>query len=216
MLAKLRYDPANVDTDGLVDGATGAGPWDTAGSAPNKILLGGIVPDGLAHQLGVFCSANIGSITITLVGTDADDKVITDTVTGINNSTVETTKYFKTLTSVSASSTLGANTIDIGWVDEFVGPSIPLDWRRNVPSNYFLDVTGTISLDVDFAVQDPGIALEQSAIKWLPVSSSLDDETADSSAFVQIAAGYTAFRVRVNSYTDTAEFTLYASQPEVV
>ena len=216
MLAKLRYDPANVDTDGLVDGATGAGPWTTAGSAPNQILLSGVVPGGLAHQLGVFSGANINTIVLTLTGTDADDKVITDTVTGINNSTVETTKYFKTLASVSASATLGANTIDIGWVDEFVGPSIPLDWRRNVPSRYFLDVTGTISLDVDFAVQDAETATEQSTVKWATVSSSLDDETADSSAFVEIGAGYTAFRVRVNSYTDTAEFTLYAAQPEVV
>lgn len=210
MLAKLRYDPADVDTDGLADGITGAGPWDEGDFAATA------TPDGLAHQLGVFSGANIGSITLTLTGTDADDNPITDTVTGINNSTVETTKYFKTLTGVSASATLGANTVDIGWVDEFVGPTVELDWRRNVPSHFFLDVTGTISLDVDFCIADPELFAEQSLMPWKVVSSSLDDETADSSAFVQIAAGYTAFRVRVNSYTDTAEFTLYASQPEVV
>lgn len=216
MLAKLRYDPANVDTDGLADGITGAGPWTLVGSAPNVLLLGGAVPDGLAHQLNLTSTANLSGINITITGTDADDKPITETRAGPNNTTVETSSYFKTVVSITASSTLGANTMDVGWVDEFVGPTVPLDWRRNVPSRYFLDVTGTISLDVDFLVQDPGALANQEAGKWLVVSSSLDDETADSSAFVEIGAGYTAFRVRVNSYTDTAEFTLYAAQPEVV
>ena len=213
MLTKFRYDPANVDTDGIADGITGAGPW-------NEVAVGELASngpgDGLAHQLNLTSTANLSGINITILGTDADDKPITETRAGPNNNTVETTSYFKTVTSIAAASTLGANTMDVGWVDEFVGPTVPLDWRRNVPSNFFLDVTGTISLDVDFLVQDPDALLKQEDGKWLVVSSSLDDETADSSAFVQVAAGYAAFRVRANSYTDTAEASLYVSQPEIV
>ena len=215
MLNKFRYDPANVDTDGLADGITGAGPWTTAGSAPNKILLGGIVPDGLAHQLNLTSGENLSAITITIVGTDADDKVISEACAGPNQNTVETTAYFKTITSISASSTLSTNTMDVGWVDEFVGPTIELDWRRNVPSHFFLDVTGTINLDVDFLIEAVDPMPNQAAGKWVAINSSLAAETADSTAFVDIGAGYTAFRVRVNSYTDTAEFTLYVSQPEI-
>src|SRR5688572_21267722 len=182
MLTKFRYDPANVDTDGIADGITGAGPW-------NEIAVGELVAagagDGLAHQLNLTSAANLSGINITIVGTDADDKPITEVIAGPAANTVETTGYFKTVTSIAAASTLGANTMDVGWVDEFVGPSVPLDWRRNVPSRFFLDVTGTISLDVDFLVQDPGPLVNQAAGKWLTVSSSLDDETADSSAFVE-------------------------------
>lgn len=213
MLGKFRYDPANVDTDGIADGITGAGPWDEI--AVGELVAAG-AGDGLAHQLNLTSTANLSGINITIVGTDADGKPITETRAGPNNNTVETTSYFQTVTSIAAASTLGANTMDVGWVDEFVGPSVPLDWRRNVPSHFFLDVTGTISLDVDFLVQDPDGLVNQEAGKWVPVSSSLDDETADSSAFVDIGAGYTAFRIRANSYTDTAEATLYVSQPEIV
>lgn len=212
MLNKFRYDPANVDTDGIADGITGVGPW-------NEIAVGELVAagagDGLAHQLNLTSTANLSAINITIVGTDADDKPVSETRAGPNNNTVETTAYFKTVTSIAASSTLGANTMDVGWVDEFVGPTVRLDWRRNVVSRYFLDVTGTISLDVDYLIEDPDRLLKQEDGKWLVVSSSLDDETADSTAFVEIGAGYTAFRIRANSYTDTAEATLYVSQPEL-
>jgi hypothetical protein len=213
MLAKLRYDPSNVDADGIFDGITGAGPWDSSDWKEATQVNGG-APDGLAHQLGVFCSADISTITLTLTGTDADNKPIVETVTGINNSTVETAKYFKTLTNVAASATLVANTVDIGWVDEFVGPTIPLNWRRSATTRMAIDVTGTISLDVEFALEDIDGAAEQSAIKWFVESASLDDETADSTVAVLIGAGYTGFRVRCNSYTDTAEFTLWAVQGE--
>ena len=77
-----------------------------------------------------------------------------------------------------------------------------------------VSATGTISLDVDFAVQDVD-GTDEASVKWVVVSSSLDDETADSTAFVSIGAGYTAARVRCNSYTDTAEVTVYATQPEI-
>lgn len=212
MLLKLRLDPADEDTDYIGDNVTGAGPWDTE-------LAQTAMPDGLAHQVSVknnTANSHAGK-TVTVVGTDADGYAITETITGpAGNAAVETTKYYLTVTSVTPSATIGADTFDIGYVDEFVSATIPLDWRRNVPSHWFLDVTGTISVDVDFAVQDTGVATEQSTIKWAVVSSSLDDETADSSAFVDITAGYTAARVRVNSYSSGAELTLYGSQPEVV
>lgn len=210
MLAKLRYDPSDEDIDWFCDGVSGAGPFTQLNTA---------TPDGLAHQVSVknnTANSHAGK-NVTIVGTDADGNAISESITGpAGNATVETTKYYLTVASVTPSATIGADTFDVGFVDEFVSATIPLDWRRNVPSHFFLDVTGTISLDVDFAIQDPGIAAEQSAIKWVVVSSSLDDETADSSAFVDITAGYTAFRARVNSYSSGAEFTLYASQPEVV
>lgn len=207
MLLKLRCDPANASLTGFASNMTGAGPWTMTANNSG---------DSLAHQ--VSCrndSANNHSgKTLTLTGTDANGLAQVETMAGPGGSaTVESTKYFLTLDTVAVSATIGADTFDFGWVDEFTTPAILLDWRRNAPSNWFLDVTGTINLDVDFAVQDVG-GVNEADIKWAVVSSSLDDETSDSTAFVQIASGYTAARVRCNSYTDTAEVTVYASQPE--
>jgi len=207
MLLKLRCDPANANLTGFASNVTGAGPWTMSATSS---------ADGLAHQVSVRndSATNHGGKTLTLTGTDANGLPQVETMAGPGGTaTVESTKYFLTLATVAVSSTIGADTFDIGWVDEWTTPSIPLDWRRNVPSNWFLDVTGTISLDVDFAIQDIG-GVNEADIKWAVVSASLDDETADSTAFVAIGAGYTAARVRCNSYTDTAEVTVYASQPE--
>lgn len=213
MLAIIDMDLFDVDTDGIFDGITGVGPW---GSADWKALtqVNGGCPDGLAHQLNLTSGQNLSAITFTITGTDADDNVITEAVVGPNATTVESTKFFKTVTGLAASATLGANTLDVGYVDEAVSPTIPLDWRRNVPSNYFLDIDGTINVDVDHAVQDVDAPTDQHAINWINVSASLLAETADSSAFVQIAAGYTAFRMMVNSYSSGARARLYVSQPE--
>jgi len=208
MLLKLRCDPANANLTGFASNMTGAGPWTMTTTNSG---------DSLAHQVSIRNDSanNHAGKTVTLVGTDANGRPQTEVVTGPGGSaTVESAKYFLTLTTATPSATIGADTFDFGWVDEWTTPSIPLNWRLNAGSNWFLDVTGTISLDVDFAIQDVD-GTNEADVKWVVVSSSLDDETADSSAFVAIAAGYVAARVRCNSYTDTAEVTVYAVQPEI-
>lgn len=208
MLLKLRCDPANASLTGFASNVTGAGPWTMTASVSG---------DSLAHQVSVRndSATNHGAKTLTLTGTDANGRAQTETLAApAGSATVESAKYYLTLTTVAISATIGADTFDVGWVDEFTSPSIPLNWRINAASSWFLDVTGTISLDVDFAIEDIGNT-DEASVKWVVVSASLDDETADSTAFVSIPAGYTAARVRVNSYTDTAEVTVYAVQPEI-
>lgn len=208
MLLKLRCDPANANLTGFASNVTGAGPWTMTATSSG---------DSLAHQVSVRndSATNHSAKTLTLTGTDANGRAQTETMAAPGTSaTVESTKYFLTLATVAVSATIGSDTFDVGWVDEWTTPSIPLNWRVNAGSYWFLDVTGTISLDVDFAIQDVE-GTDEASVKWVVVSSSLDDETADSTAFVSIGAGYVAARVRCNSYTDTAEVTVYAVQPEI-
>lgn len=208
---RLDMDPANVDTDGLADGITGAGPW-AAGD-----FVRTTTPDGLAHQLNLTSTANLSAINITLTGTDADDNVIAEVIAGPNNNTVETTKYFKTLTGVSAASTLGANTLDIGWVDEIVSRTV--DLNPDFPTYVQLDVTGTLSIDTDWSAKmrlgHP--VVEQASIPWMDgsgIAATLDAETADSATVVAVPAGYGCMRFRWNSYTDTAEAQAYINNRE--
>ena len=200
---KFDIDVADAATDGLATGLTGAGPWDTSDFtlvAPS---------DGLAHQLSISSTANIATLVFTITGEDADGKAITDTITGINNSTVETTKYFSSWSALSVSATLGANTVDVGWVDEVVTKTIPIDWISNTGATLAVDVTGTINYTTQQTFDDiQASATASQTAQWLSVSAG---QTADLVA--SAAVGATAVRLVVNSYSSGAEAQLWVAQP---
>lgn len=203
----IDIDPSDVDTDGVFAAITGAGPWDSVD------FNVGNPPDGLAHQLSFIASAAVSTLVFTITGTDADGNSISEDVTGVDNLTpVETSKYFKTITGLSADATLGVNTLAVGWVDEVATQLYKLNWRENVAAGLFhVDVTGTIALDVQFFIPDTERYSETSLIP-IVVDIDLAGETADVTAYIE-EVGYKAFRIVVNSYTDTAEVQVYTSQP---
>lgn len=213
---RLTYDPANADADGIADALPTGTDWSLSGDSQWLLSSAG---DGLAHQLVLTTAGDepTGNDPImTLTGTDADGHAITEAVTLPNATTIETAKYFKTVTSATTGSNETVGTVDIGWVDEFVSQSIPIDARFQ--SNWQLDVTGTISIDTDWLVKDwtSGTTLsDQNAEPWLDgsgVQAALDAETADSTIAVVVLEGYAYMRFRVNSYTDTAEFDAHFVQ----
>jgi hypothetical protein len=98
--------------------ASAAGFMTTAvltGAGPTFTTIAGAPGDGLGHLPIITSSANISTIVFTLTGTNQDGIVITEAITGVNANSITGAKFFKTLTSVSISATLGANTASIGW-----------------------------------------------------------------------------------------------------
>lgn len=210
MLLKLDIDPANVNLIGFASNVTG----DTF------VLTANNSGDSLAHQVSVRNdTANDHSgKTLTLVGTDANGNPQTEVITGPGvSATVESTKYFLTLISVTPSATIGADTFDIGWVDEVASRTVALNHSEHVPSNFWLDITGTINVDVQFTQTDvlsvPTYP-DQEAHLWVAGDAALTAETADSTAVIVVPAGFAGFRVKVNSYTDTAELQLHVTQAQ--
>ncbi len=67
-----------------------------------------------ARQIAIASSANIATRIFTVTGTDANGRAQTDTVTGINNTSVSTTKYFSTVTDVSVDASFSANNVTVG------------------------------------------------------------------------------------------------------
>jgi len=195
------YTPAAVDTDGIVAAATGA----TTPLTQARTSAG----DGLAHQLNITSAANLSGITFTITGTDADGVTQTEAIAGPNATTIETTNYFLTVSSVAISATLGANTVDIGWVDEFVTPSLRLDTYRNYVGAEVI-VTGTIDYTVQATLSDMRIRSE-GAFQW---SDCVDAEI----DLIAITAGVQwafepipqAMRLKANSYSSGAVLNLYA------
>lgn len=85
------------------------------------------VSDGLAHLVTVKNDAatDHSGKTIAIVGTDADGRPQTETITGpAGTATVTSTKYFKSLTSVTPSATIGGDTFDIGYTADAVSPTL--------------------------------------------------------------------------------------------
>lgn len=199
-------DPANANLTGFGSNVTGAAFTLTANDAG----------DGLAHQVSIKNdTANDHSgKTVTLVGTDADGHPLTEVVTGPGASaTVESSGYFKTLASATPSATIGADTFDIGWVDEVSTQTIPLNWRAQIAAAINVDVTGTIDFTVQETFDDVQV-VGQSAIQnvqWANITA-LAAKTADTASVASVGA--TAIRLIVNSYTDTAEIQMNVVQPD--
>lgn len=202
-------DPANANLTGFASNVTGAS-WTL--SATNS-------GDSLAHQVSIRndTANDHAAKTATLVGTDANGIAITETINLPGPSaTVETSYYYLTLTSVTPSATIGADTMDIGWVDEIVTPTIPLNWRGDVPATYAIsNSSGTFSAVFEECFQDIRDGTENSDLRWAPVWIE-ELGTPAAAATVDVATNglfnATAGRLRLASYTDTAELQFMISQ----
>lgn len=202
---KIDIDPANVSTTQFGNGvnATGGTAFTLAASSCG---------DSLAHQLSFAPSGSVsGSYVIT--GTDADGKTQTETVATSTTNTVESTKYFLTVTEILAPAGIGAETIDIGFVDEVASKTIVLNHYGNNAASVDLDVTGTVSVTIQDTLDDifnPDIMTDQDAVHWT-ADANFSTKSADTQA--QLARpGVRAIRVIFNSYTDTAEAQVYITQ----
>lgn len=166
--------------------------------------------DGLAHQISIrndSATDHTGK-TATLVGTDQNGNALTEVVTLPDNAaTVESTGYFLTLTSVTPSETIGADTMDIGFVDEVSTRTYPIDWCSPYACNISVDVTGTINFTVQ---QTFSSVLTGETPVWVDITA-LASKTADTTSTATIGA--TAIRLLVNSYSSGAELQMYTTQP---
>lgn len=203
----LSFTPADEDTDGIANDLTGAGPW-----TPN---VASSISDGLAHQLSLSSSANLSGIDITIVGTDADGQAVTETRAGPNNNTVETAAFFASVSSITAASTLGANTMDVGWVDEFVSETIPLEvYLRGQTVNCQVNLTGTANFDIEDTMDDIRASSSpppsQEDYVWLN-DANFTNKSASLSAPLAVVAR--AIRLCVNSYSSGAVLELDIISP---
>jgi hypothetical protein len=206
----LDLDPAAANLTGFASNVTGAAfvlTQTRSGDTVEDVFY----PDGLAHQVSIrndTANSHSGK-TVTLVGTDADGRPQTEVVTGPGvSATVESAKYFLTLTSATPSATIGADTFDIGWVDEFASPSIEL-LGESIPILETV-LTGTMGYDIETTIVDKNRVADQEAMRFANDAGF----TAKSASVVPtaLAAVRKYFRVVCNSYTDTAELQVYGIQ----
>ena len=197
----IDLDVADASLTGFASNVTGA-TFTIATTAPT---------DGLAHQVSIRndSATNHSGKTVTLVGTDADGRAQTEVVTGPGTSaTVESTKYFATLTSATPSATIGADTFDIGWVDEVASKTILVNRRGGLVSHIFY-LDGTLTYDLEGSNVNPndagagGVTVsDQEDMLWDQLSGVTDGP-------------YNAYRVVLTSYSSGARMRWSYSQSAV-
>lgn len=199
---RITYTTAAADTDGLVNDATGA-------TSP-LTLLATSSGDGLAHQLSLTSTSNLSGVDVTFTGTDENGVALTETIAGPNNNTVETTGYFLSVTSIAISATLGAATMDAGWVDEFVTPTVPFEYTADDVAVRVV-VGGTINYSANMTFSNVYTA-STVALEWSDVTdpAGLIDMT---SITTSVSWGFdpipTGMRLKANSYSTGAMLDLY-------
>lgn len=194
-------DPANANLTGFLSNATGA-TWTLTATSSG---------DGLAHQVSIRndSATDHSAKTAVLTGTNAAGQAQTETVNlPTGSGTIESTKYFLTLTTVVPSATIGADTMDIGWVDEVTSTLYPLDWRSGTPATYAVSgLVGTCQFDIDETFEDFQNQTNMDSVTFATKSA---DQAAD--VIVAGTANATGVRLKFDSYTDGAELQFSISQ----
>lgn len=201
-------DPIDVDTDGIAESQTPA-----AGGEQELTLNGALCDLGTAGafdlydagyssgiagvRIGITSAADETARTFTVTGTDQNGHAVTETITGANAGVAESTKYFRTISSVAVDDdTAGA--ITVGPVDEVITKTIPLNYRAHeaytVAAN---NLSGTIQYDIQETFDD---VLNNETADFTDVQT---DKTTEVSGLLTLHA--TATRLVVDSYTSGAE-----------
>lgn len=204
----LSFTPTTASTTFWKTGATGAGPFTTFSQSSTG--------DSLAHKVDLTSTANLSGINMTIAGTDADGQSISEVIAGPNINTVTSTKFFKTITSVTAASTLGANTMDIGLGAGAVSKTIPLEqYLQGSLVHAQVVITGTINVDIEDTLSDlhatPNSPSTQDSFTWAN-DANFTAKTASLQASLAVLAR--AARLAVNSYNAGATVALGLITPK--
>ena len=168
--------------------------------------------DGLAHTVTLVApvQATLAGVTFTIVGTDADGNAQTETgITGpASGATVTSTKYFKTISTIQPSATMGALVVSVGISAVSASPSIPVERRSISPALLDVDITGTINFTLNETFDDIFRAAP-STLRWVALSAFTAKATDITGAGTVGSAGV---QIITNSVTNGATYTLYISQ----
>lgn len=112
--------PVPADTDGVALAQTraSAGPLNLNGVTASA----GVATLDAPRVVTVTSAGNLSGVTFTIKGTDVRGRNIVHQMAGPNNSTVATTKTFKTVTEVSVSASMGGANAEVGFGNTFGSP----------------------------------------------------------------------------------------------
>jgi len=214
-------DPPVLNPDGIAESQTV--------SADDLALDGDLCDSGTSAQFDigdsygsairgvklVFDAAgDISSAIFTITGQDEYGVDITEVVTGVDTSGVETTNYYSQVT-VIAVTVAEAAAVFVGTINgAMVGPSIVLNrYSQSGAAVSIAGMSGTMSWSIEQTFDPVAQTGISTSVVWAPPGdTALTTTTANASGALERSA--TGVRLVINSYTDTAELQFsVASNP---
>ena len=146
-----------LDRDGLAtDDFSGAGRTFVLDGALVLPAGSGIYTADVPRHIAVYSAGNDAADVFTITGTDRYGKVMTETITGVNATTVAGKKNFATVTGgIVGSATIG--NIELGTFNSAETAWIPVEFNINNP--YLVSITvsdaATLTAQVEYTLEDP-------------------------------------------------------------
>lgn len=193
--------------------AFNAQTWTSTGAA--TAVTTPATTDSLAHLVTLTSpvQATLAGITFTIIGTDQDGHVMTETgiVGPASASTVTSINHFKSITTIQPSATMGGLVVSVGVGAESVTPCIPLEYRSYAGAAITVAVTGTVNFTEEETYASPFIpdVISTDTLPWVAITT-LAAKTATTSGVGTI--GSQATRLKTNTVTNGATLTLHITQ----
>ena len=200
-LSYTLIDPSDTDCIAEAQQLVGAGNLDLDGVL---VASGSVTFTGGGYQIALYSAGNLSARTFTITGTDGEGRAITDAVTGPNNSTVESVKYFKTVTQIAASGSVGSDII-VGIADEFASTYYIVSSKRAVSS---ISVGVSSGASVNYKIQnmnkDPQTTANADQV-WYDHSTLANQTASAASSYISPVR---AIRLIINSFSSTPTMTV--------
>lgn len=209
-----RYDidPPTVDPNGIAENQT-------LGGAGNLILngaqcdlgtalqfdIGDSYSDGIGGvQIAIDSAGDVSGVVFTVTGLDQDGNAITEDITGVTTTAVESTNYWSQITQIAADGAVASN-VFVGPVDEIITRTLPINWRATEAATIVVSgLVGTCQFDIDETFDAMS---DNSGFNWI---TNLSNQSADLKGLLTIHA--TAVRLKFDSYTAGAELQFIVLQ----
>lgn len=198
-------DPSNT---AFASAVTGSSFTLISNEFTSEYIKNGNEAQKLAHKIIITnnTSTNHSAKTAVITGIDQDGNEQTETINLPNgNGTSDSTKYYKKLTSVVPSASIGSDTMKIGVKNEIYSPAFPQDYTNYFAQNVAVNVRvgGTINYTVQQTLDEIQTNDRDSINFENSTESSVVNVTSNGTA--TYATPPKAIRVVINSYTHSSD-----------
>ena len=199
--------------------ATGiAAVADNVAASQSVEAAGALVLEALAAAIGspaqvvIETNADYSGVTFTIVGTDANGSVISETITGPNTTTVNSALYYASITSITTDGGVEGGTVQVGTTGDVTSRWIRMDSWAAAQSVAQVSVSGTITYSVQTSMDDPNDPVAPVAFNDMVWLDALDANLVSESTSKSGVFAYTPTWVRVKGSGGTGTASLKIAQ----
>lgn len=102
-----------------------------------------------SRKLDLASAGNLSGVNFTIVGTDANGRAITEVKAGPSGNTVQSVNFYLTITSITASATMGGVSMTVGTSDDLATQIYPLNFYDQIAAQICVELNaGTATFSV--------------------------------------------------------------------